>query len=158
MNEKDWVKCMAISAMIENTAWYAGKYLYEKGDTPVQKVLDVVMVDEAKHLAFSREQMKICIELQEHNKEKVAAVLKKVKLLLFDVGKNNQFNVHDLVVARCAEEAVLMDMDKIGIRMICGRRIETSNGYWRNLFFKFIIQMKFILWKIKFHFRNLFIP
>src|SRR3989338_373790 len=131
VKEKDWVKCMAISAVIENIALTAGEYLYEQGDAPVKNVLEQILPDEKKHLGFSQQQLELAIKNDETNRQKVKDVLKRVKYLSCEIGKEGLFTVHDIAVSNRAEEKFLNDVKSLGIRTI---RIKNTNGYVRNWF------------------------
>ena len=135
VNEKDWVKCMAISAVIENIALTAGEYLYEHGDDPVKKVLDQILPDEKKHLGFSHQQLEIYAK-ETKNKEKIREVLRKVKALSFSLGKKNLFTTHDVAVSNAAEKKLLAQLEIIGIKEMY---VKNGNGFIRNLFFELII-------------------
>ncbi len=135
VKEKDWVKCMAISAVIENIALTAGEYLYEHGDDPVKNVLEQILPDEKRHLAFSHQQLELYAKENE-NKQKIRGVLKKVKALSFALGKKSLFTKHDIAVSNNAEQKLLTQLETIGIKEIY---IKNGNGYIRNLFFEMIL-------------------
>ncbi len=133
--EKDWVKCMTIAAVIETIALEAGIYLHENGDEPVQKILEEIIPDEKKHLAFSRTELQKYVNLSD-NRIKIKNVVKKVKILSCKLGKEKKFNNHDIHVANMAQTAFLSDMEKLGIHY---PNIKNKNGYWRNIFLEIII-------------------
>jgi 1,2-phenylacetyl-CoA epoxidase catalytic subunit len=143
VEEKDWVKCMTISAVIENIALEAGHYIHEVGDKPVQEVIDQILPDETKHLAFSNQQLKLHAtngtkETNKKAKKKIQQVLKKVKLLGFRLGKQNLFTTHDRIVANRAEVRFLEQLKTMGITH---QHIENKNGYIRNSFAQVLLRI-----------------
>jgi len=136
VHEKDWVKCMAISAIIENIALTAGEYLYEQGDAPVKNVLEQILPDEKKHLGFSQQQLELFVKKDKENREKIKDVLNKVKRLSCDLGKKGLFTVHDLAVSNKAEKKFLTDMKKLGVWTVY---MKNANGYWRNSFVEKVV-------------------
>jgi 1,2-phenylacetyl-CoA epoxidase catalytic subunit len=139
VKEKDWVKCITISAVIENIALEAGNYICEHGDKPVQEVIAKILPDEQKHLGFSNQQLKKhategTIRAQKRTKKKIRHVLKRVKRLSFHLGKQNLFTKHDRIIANRAEVRFLEQVKELGINH---RHIENKNGYLRNTFYSF---------------------
>lgn len=128
VKEKDWVKCMVISAVIENIALEAGKYVHENSDETVQRILDQILPDEEKHLGFSNQQLRK-YNNKGNNKNKIKDVIKQVKMLSFTLGRQNMFNKHDISVANRAEKNLLNDLKHIDIDY---PHIENKNGFVRN--------------------------
>lgn len=136
VQEKDWTKCMMIACCIENIALVAGEFLYENGDEPVKNVLEQILPDEKRHLGFTQQQLEKYTRIPSE-KKKIKEVLKKVKLLSFQLGKKNLFNKYDLLISNDAEQRLLKKMKEWGIHSI---HIKNKNGYLRNLIFEELVR------------------
>jgi 1,2-phenylacetyl-CoA epoxidase catalytic subunit len=144
VKQQDWVKCMTISAVIENIALEAGKYIHQFGDKPVQEVIDQILPDEEKHLAFSKQQLKkhTTNGTKKTNaiaKRKIENVLKRVKLLSFHLGKKNLFTKHDRIVANRADKRFVEQLKKMGMNH---HHIKNKNGFLRNLFYETLLFLR----------------
>ena len=134
VEEKDWTKCITIAAIIEHIALEAGMYIQEQGDDPVKKVIEQILPDEKKHLAFSQQQLQ---KYAQTEKEKIQEVLKKVKHLSFQLGKQHKFTKHDIIVANRAEKKFLAALRTMGIQY---PHIVNKNGWVRNSIYAFVVR------------------
>lgn len=132
VREKEWTKCMAIAAVIENIALTAGLYLEENGDAPVKNILREVLPDEQKHLAFSEQQLRNLAtqeKEQEKNKEKIKEVIKRVKQITFSLGKKRTLSSHEIIILNRTQNNLLNQLEAIGISY---PNIRNKNGFLRN--------------------------
>lgn len=133
VHEKDWVKCMTIAAVIEHIALAAGEFLLQYGDEQVGQIVQQILPDEKKHLAFSEQQLQRSLRAHPRNKKKVKQVLFRLKKLSLSLGKKGLFQKHDILISNLAQQRFLKQLKRDGVWC---PDVKNTNGRLKNSFYE----------------------
>jgi 1,2-phenylacetyl-CoA epoxidase catalytic subunit len=82
VDEKDWVKCMAVQAVIEELAMAAFTHRYPQFGKDVQKILEEVISDEKRHLEFGIRELNKYKDHQEAREKMQTVHMKAAEIML----------------------------------------------------------------------------
>ena len=90
VDEQDWVKCMAVQAVIEELAMAAFVHRYPQFDKSVQVILEEVIGDEKRHLAFALSEL--AKDLDDNARAKMEEVHLRAMEIMLDAAKEKQLD------------------------------------------------------------------